>query len=356
MSKKKKLVFTMPTLQMGGAERVLATLVNHWALHKTYDMTIVVHDHASNGSFYKFPSSVKIIYTGLWKSKKWRIPFECYRIFKELKPDLVVGFILWNNILTILASKVMGIPCIISERSSPHVVRNRFIRFMRHVFYKKANTIVVQTQRGKNMFSRIIASKTAVIGNPISSVAAKKSPKKMTLITAGRLSKEKDFSTLINAFSIISNDFAQWDLVIFGEGPERPILENLIKSKGLEKRIFLPGRTQNILQEMSQASIFILSSKFEGMPNALAEAMAIGLPAISTDCPTGPRELIEHGHDGFLVPVGDASAMADAMRRLMNDKKLRQEFGEKAREKMKQYNTEAIAKLWENEFQKVIGA
>ena len=107
---------------------------------------------------------------------------------------------------------------------------------------------------------------------------------------------------------------------------------------------------------MSQASIFILSSKFEGMPNALAEAMAIGLPAISTDCPTGPRELIEHGHDGFLVPVGDASAMADAMRRLMNDKKLRQEFGEKAREKMKQYNTEAIAKLWENEFQKVIGA
>ena len=144
--------------------------------------------------------------------------------------------------------------------------------------------------------------------------------------------------------------------MIWGEGPERENLEKLVGRLKLKDRVFLPGRTKKMSQEMAQGSIFVLSSKFEGMPNALAEAMALGLAVISTDCPTGPRELITEGEDGLLVPVGDVASLSAAMAHLMEDEKLRRRFGKAAIQKMKQYDIKAVSKLWEEVFDEVIDA
>jgi glycosyltransferase involved in cell wall biosynthesis len=142
--------------------------------------------------------------------------------------------------------------------------------------------------------------------------------------------------------------------VIWGEGPERGNLEKLIKEKSLEGRVLLPGRTKKIHEEMAKGSLFVLSSRFEGMPNALCEAMSLGLPVISTDCPTGPREVITHGEDGMLVPVDDVQEMARAMEDLIKDVRLREKLGEKASQKMKQYDMETISALWEKVFDEVV--
>ena len=141
--------------------------------------------------------------------------------------------------------------------------------------------------------------------------------------------------------------------MIWGEGPERERLNKLINLLKLQDRVTLPGITKDLSQAMIDGSIFVLSSRFEGMPNALAEAMSLGLSVIATDCPTGPRELIENEEDGFLVPVDDIEALAQAMQRLMQDEKMRAGLGQVAAKKMKAYDIISIAGVWEKAFNEV---
>ena len=353
MSQKVKphILFTIPTLRMGGSERVLVNLANHWAKQKKFSITILSHDDPQNEPFYAVYSSIRVLKTGCWKKgKKWRIPSHVRRSIRDLNPDLIVSFIVSNSMLTFLGSLFSGVPLIACERSDPQVIQNPLVKFLRNLFYRFSSHITAQTDRAKASFPPYVRSKTTVIPNPIVLGDVRRGAPSKTIIAAGRLSKEKNYASLIRAFRLVAQKNPEWNLVIWGEGPERKRLESIIKEEHLESRVSLPGRTKNLAEEMSKAGIFVLSSHFEGMPNALCEAMAIGLPVVSTDCPTGPRELIAAGEDGIMVPVDDVSEMAGAMVRLIADENYRAKLGKNAAQKMKQHNIENIAPLWEKIF------
>ncbi len=169
------------------------------------------------------------------------------------------------------------------------------------------------------------------------------------IATFGRLSKQKNHQLIIKAFSQISNKYPDVCMKIYGEGEEEKNIRELIVQFGLVNRVRLMGNTKNVKEKMLETDIFVLSSNYEGLPNALIEAMAVGIPCISTECPTGPRDLIKNEVNGLLVPCNDTSAMASAMERLLLSYELRKKLGIAANKKIKEeYTIERIIKQLEN--------
>lgn len=171
------------------------------------------------------------------------------------------------------------------------------------------------------------------------------------LLAVGRLSVEKGFRDLLESFGTLAPQFLLWDLVILGEGPERPRLMQQVASEGLEHRVWLPGRAGNIGDWYERADLYVMTSRFEGFPNTLAEAMAYGCAAISYDCDTGPRDIIRHEQNGLLVtPVGDVPALIRALDRLMANDTERKQMAARAKEIRERYSMSGILKLWDGLF------
>lgn len=169
----------------------------------------------------------------------------------------------------------------------------------------------------------------------------------------GRLSEQKHFDLLLQAFANLKDAHPEWTLTILGEGELRSQLEDLRDRLGLKDRVYLPGVVKNPHDFLRQADFFVMSSLFEGFPNAICEAMACGLPVISTDCPSGPREIIREGIDGILVPTEDVSALTAAIQKLMLDQALRQDLGRNALEITERFSLERIMGMWDEILQEV---
>jgi glycosyltransferase involved in cell wall biosynthesis len=167
------------------------------------------------------------------------------------------------------------------------------------------------------------------------------------LLAVGRLNAVKNFEVLTRAFSELAAKYRDWDLVILGEGPERSLLESRIRDHKLETRIVMPGIAGNVGAWFERADLYVMTSRSEGFPNALAEALAHGLPAVSFDCNTGPRDIIRHGVDGLLVPPDDSAALVDALDRVMGDADLRKQLAARAHEARDRFSVEKIAGMWE---------
>jgi len=360
LSPKRTLLLTIPTLQGGGAERVMTTLANYWA-SLGWNITLLTYEKEGTVPFYSIDPSIHLIQINALSLNPFLLPFDVLkrilkmrRVMRLKNPDVVVSFLDMNNILTILAALGLKILMCISERIDPQTTSISFIKkFMRDKIYGLADAIVVQTERIYENLPKPLKERTSVIENPISVPKVSLDYTQKKIIATGRLYPQKGFDSLIQAFCLIAEDHQDWDLVIWGEGPERKNLEALMREKGLESRVKLPGITKNIFQEMAKGSIFVLSSRFEGMPNALSEAMALGLAVIATDCPTGPRELIIPFEDGLLVPVDHVQALAESMTVLMQDAKMRETLGTKASLKMEKYSIQRISSLWETVFKEV---
>jgi glycosyltransferase involved in cell wall biosynthesis len=168
-----------------------------------------------------------------------------------------------------------------------------------------------------------------------------------TFLAVGRLNPQKGFDILIRAMAAVRDREPDWKLVILGEGDSRDELERLVEELGLVEAIHLPGRVRNPWPWLAAADVFVMSSRSEGFPNALCEAMVAGLPVISTDCPSGPADLIEDGTDGLLVPVGDVVTLAGSMLRLAGSPDLRTELGARAKRIGKRYRLAEILDLWD---------
>ena len=353
----RKLLLTIPALGAGGAERVMTTLANHWT-SKGWDITLLTYEKAGVEPFYELNSKVKLVQIDALSLNKYKLfwdvlkrVFKIRQFIKKAKPDVVLSFSSANNIVTLWAKMGTGVSTIVSERIDPTAHDISVIKkIVRDWMYRFADKVVVQTLRIQRSLPKHSRKQSVVIPNPLILTGLKADYKKKTVVAAGRLVEQKGFDILVKSFATISSD---WNLVIWGEGPERERLNKLINLLKLQDRVTLPGITKDLSQAMIDGSIFVLSSRFEGMPNALAEAMSLGLSVIATDCPTGPRELIENEEDGFLVPVDDIEALAQAMQRLMQDEKMRAGLGQVAAKKMKAYDIISIAGVWEKAFNEV---
>ena len=194
-----------------------------------------------------------------------------------------------------------------------------------------------------------------VIGNPAwPAVAAsvgthldRSSPATRTVLAVGRLTPQKGFDLLLEAFARIAADFTDWRLVILGSGTDRDALVEQATQLGIAESVELLGWTAEVASWFSNADLFVLSSRYEGFPNVLLEAMAAGVPVISFDCESGPREIVRHELDGLLVPAGDVAALASAMQRLMADETLRHTYGQRGREVTERFSVAEFFRRWQ---------
>ncbi|GGD10024.1 glycosyltransferase family 4 protein [Hyunsoonleella pacifica] len=363
---KKKISFVIGALTAGGAERVITNLSNQ--LIEKYEVHIISLIKKESEPFYKLNSNIKLFTcTEQYKPSSSiiqgiKLNYSLYKTIsnylKKEKIDLFIGFITSANVLAILAAKKNNIPCIISERNYPKKSTTPLQwRILRKLLYKKAEFLVVQTDEMKKQFESIInKNKIVILKNPIApelTNARDTSQKKENLIlNVGSLSNQKAQDVLIKAFANINHN--NWKLIIVGKGEKQKEYEELIKSLKLDDKINLLGQTKDIAHYYNKSRIFAFTSIFEGSPNALIEAMHFGLPCVSTDCPTGPSELITDGHSGFLIPIGDQKQLEDRLSELISDEKLREKFSVNAVESVKFLEAEPVTMEWNNLFEKLL--
>jgi glycosyltransferase involved in cell wall biosynthesis len=243
---------------------------------------------------------------------------------------------------------------VVAERVDP--ARHRIGRLwsrLRSLTYRWAKCVVVQTSRSVGSFPRHIQRKSIVVPNPVlpaprPTSTAKHVAGRYTIAAMGRLAPQKGFDILIDAFARVAKDRPDWRLVIFGEGPERGRLASQCARLGLGDRVSMPGVTGEPTEAFSKANLFVLSSRYEGFPNALCEAMAAGLAVIATDCDSGPAEIVRPDEDGLLVPVDDPAALAHAMAALMDDGDRRARLGARARLLPERFSVSQIMHEWDS--------
>lgn len=361
-----KLALVIGSLQGGGAERVMATLANAWAQRSVAVTLITIADTSADQ--YPLDAAVRRISLGLRRSSTHCLLGLANNIrrvralratLRSLRPDAVLSFLTTNNVLSVVATRGLGIPVVVSERIS---ISHRFPavwRLLRALAYRRATALVVQTARGRAEFkTRMPTLPIHVIPNPLQmdfqeapdpvacSVMDACRNRKM-LMAVGRLAPQKGYDLLLRAFAVVSVSQPDACLVILGEGPERSRLEAIVRKLGLADRVLLPGFSRTPHALLQKADLFVLSSRYEGFPNALLEAMAGGLPCVSFDCPTGPAELLAHGASGLLVPAENAAALAAAMLQCMSDPLLRSQLGRAARSSAAAYSLDAVMAQWQ---------
>lgn len=361
------------SLDSGGAERVTSNLVNFWA-EKGWKVTVVTLASRDQDFYALHPAVRRIVLRMAGESRNpasaifnnLRRVAALRGVLQELRPDVAVGMMSSASILLVLAA--MFIPrtaTIASERTYPPMLPLGPIwHRLRRWTYPKAARVTMLTSEGLNWLrSNIPGARGIVIPNPVSYPLPLLEPKltpdtviepgRNLLLAVGRLSEEKGIDLLLSAFANLALSNPRWDLVILGEGPLRPILESRARVLGLQGRVFLPGRAGNVGDWYQRADLYVMSSRFEGFPNTLAEAMAHGCASVSFDCDTGPRDIIRHGVDGLLVPKGDASALESTLGRLMKDDATRQRLAYRATELRERFSIENIAGMWERLFVEV---
>lgn len=322
----KKIDIITKAMTSGGAERVIAQLANYFT-EQNISCRIITTEN--DDVMYSLDKRVKIVPIGRKSTNKVIDRLLRYHTIRKVvvhnKPDVVLTMPEDTGIYAILALVGTGLPVYVSERNNPWVMPDvKITRLLRKVAYPFAKGIIFQTEMAKSFFSPRIQKKGVVLPNPVDASripAPYEGEREKRFVAVGRLEPQKNFPLLIRAFAEFNKEIQGYKLTIYGEGREREKLENLIKDLGLQNNVELPGRDKDVLNKINSAAAFILSSDYEGMPNALIEAMCMGMPVISTDCPSGgPRELIQNGINGFLVAVNSEKNLLEAMFEVANPK------------------------------------
>ena len=358
---RRRLTFVIHQITAGGAERVLTLLANEFC-DKGWSVTLLTLDSGSEPAFFELHSDIQHWPLSLmreqgnwWKAAKIHIlrPLLLRRAIKRSRPLAVITFIDLNNILTLVATIGLKVPIVISERVHPAFYSiGMFWSLLRKVVYKRSACLVLQTRDARSFFSSSIQENSRIIPNPVlvpeySGPALKSGASSKTLLAMGRLRQQKGFDLLLKAFAPLYNKFPDWMLEIWGEGEQKKYLEDLRDELGLRNRVRFPGLAKEHYKTISAADIFVLSSRYEGFPNVLGEAMACGLPVVSFDCPSGPSDLIQDGVNGLLVSPGNILQLSSSMERLMTSTDLRKSLGEQAQKITEIYSLDKIVQSWE---------
>lgn len=354
-----KILLVVPTLTRGGAERVVSRLSLEWA--KEHDITVALFDvrdqaYPYGGRLLDLACPAKS--GALFKATNafMRVA-RLYRLIRATQPDRIITFMESANFPAILAAVLTGTRnrLVVSVRDDP----SRFLRVHRLLMswlYLYPNRVVAVSRGVSEALARmgVRRRKLQVIQNPVTPDCSESrlTSNRLTLpgmpehfiLAVGRLQPQKGFDRLLQAFARIARD--DLHLVILGEGKERENLEVQSEKLGIRQRVHLPGAVEDPYPWYRQAACFVLSSRHEGFPNVLIEAMAGGCPAVSFDCNYGPSEIIEHEVSGILVPEGDVEALARAIRRVLEDDRLGAALRNAAKERARQFDVKGIAPKW----------
>ncbi len=365
-----KITLVISTLSCGGAERVLVSLAKGFIEHG-HDVTVITLSE-KNSDFYRLPPECSRLALGIMGSSSGlseAIKHNIRRVTVMRKavessiPDVVISFLRITNITTILALLGTKYPLIVTEHNDLKVFSYGLLwETLRLLTYPFCSS-VVSVSKGVDLgFASLPASKRAVIYNPImvkdggqmDELPGEADPNKKWLVSMGRLTEQKGFDLLLQAFHKIAPQYPDWQLLILGRGELREQLERMRDNLGLSGQVVFTGALSNPFAVLKSAKLFVMASRNEGFPMAHGEALACGLPVIATDCPSGPSEMIRHHVDGLLVPNQDVSAFAAAMASLMSDEPKRQRLAAKAPEVTERFGLEAIVAEWETLIDKLV--
>ena len=357
-----KILFIIPALNAGGAERVMVTLANEWS-KKGNDITIVIFH--KTGCFYELSDNVKLVEMGLSLPTKGitrvlsipSIEYKRYRYIYELAKreqyDYLISFTNVTNIFACLMSKKLRDSyVVISERADPKDY-SPYMQFAIKKLYGKCDMVICQNSVVEHYFESLgFKNKLPVLPNPVNftDIPTIKSTERGHVISAvGRLTNQKNHKLLIDAFSEVHKDHPEYTLRIYGVGPLETELRARIEELGLSKSIELMGTKKRVMFEIDKTEIFVLCSDFEGFPNVLIEAMATQMPVIASDFATGvARELITDGINGYLFDVGDKQGLIDALNNMIGRRNEFDGIGRFNRDIAMRYKDDVIAQQWLN--------
>ncbi|MCR9259122.1 MAG: glycosyltransferase family 4 protein [Pseudomonadaceae bacterium] len=351
----------------GGAERIAALLANDWT-SRGHCVHIVATFSGRGECGYTLAPGVKLTFLADVVGSTKRSLLNQLKRFKAVRdlvrqerPDAILSFLSLVNIAVVLATLGLGVRVVVSERIyPPHQPLGALMEWLRKLVYKRCAHVVMQTAKGKDWLARTIpGARGTVIFNPVSyplpaSLAPEVPVSTLTegsklVIGVGRLTPQKGFHQLTEAFAQIAHDYPEWTLAILGEGEQRSELEAKIAEHKLQNRIHLLGRVGNMAQWYERADLFVMSSRYEGFPNALVEAMSYGVPVLSTACDTGPDEIVEHCQNGMLVPVkSECDELQAGLETMMRNPTLRKRLGNMAKQVRQRYAMEKISNEWES--------
>lgn len=350
-----RVAFVLSALLAGGAERVIS-LISEAAIAHGWQATIITFDRPDDPVFHALHPDVTLCRLALPGGVLGpralvlaiRRVFVLRRALRSGDFAVVVSFLTKINTLTLLATIGSPVPVIVSERNN--VGRQNASPWWHRILnllYPRARTIVMLTEGSKAGIPARQRARAIVIPNPMpTSILAHNPANTRALVAVGRLTQQKGFDLLIDAFARITGDFPDWRLIIWGEGPDRAALEQQIARLDLARAVRLPGTSANRESWLETAGVFVLSSRYEGFSNATAEAMGAGLPVIAFDCDYGPSDMIDDGETGLLVRPEDTEALAAAMRRMMEDVSLRERLGRAARQRAADFSPASVTHRW----------
>jgi glycosyltransferase involved in cell wall biosynthesis len=360
-----RLTLVISCLRGGGGERTASVLAGAWAAQGT-EITLITLTTDDSPAYTLHPAirlrqlrvlggkSRNIFHKVL---RLWRTVWTLRSAIGDSRPDLIVSVMDVANVLTLFAARRGKRPVIIMEQTHPDYHRIGWIwETLRRLIYRSAGMLVCPSTQIMEVFRQKTRAHACVIPNPVDlprlqqRIAGSPPGGRRSIIGMGRLAPEKGFDLLLEAFSRIAASHPDWSLRIMGEGPLHEKLQAQSQALGIASRVEWMGWQQDPSSVLRAADLFVFSSHFEGFGNALCEAMACGLPVISFDCPSGPREIIRHQVDGLLVPPDDVTALAAAMDRLMSDPQERMRLAARAPEVVERFGLTRVLGLWDHLF------
>ena len=349
-----RIVFVTSTLHAGGSERVMALLANALSERQHHVEIVCLNQHLV---FYPLRDDVEVLFARdeahsnfIGSKLRWMRGY-----IKRKQPDVVIAFMLEVYCATLCALMGLQVPVITSDRISPSFF-DYYKRYMRWMLLRLCSHHVVQTQQVLSSCPKSVKKRTTIIPNPVTNEVFREMDveKGNVIIAVGRLAPQKNYPMMFSAFATIAKEFPDWKLVVWGEGPLRSSLELLVKSLQLDGRVLLPGRTEHVIDELRKSKVFCMASNYEGMSNAMLEAVCVGLPVLTTDV-SGASDMIRNGEDGFICKVGDEKGFASCLKQLISDETMMRQMGMRNRQKADRFKEEVIVDQWEQVILRVLG-
>lgn len=360
---RKKIAFYIGSLSKGGAERVFVNLAEYF---QTEGYCVVMVTQYQKEEEYELSDGIERILSDIEKEKVsgnrvinfFRRLNKLHTIWKEQEADLVLSCIGKNNfmaVVTTMRTKTKAVVSVVGEAKEEYPSKG--MRMLADFLFSRAAGVVLQTERSRSFFSRKVGAKAVILPNSLNPAFIRpryEGVREKKIVSVGRMDANKNQEMQLRAFARLKEKYPEYTLVIYGDGELRFYLEETAAKLGIAERVSLPGVVPDVAARIGRASLFLLTSYSEGVSNALIEALALGLPVIATDVPSGgTEELVEDGVSGLVIPAGDQSALERAMDRLLGDSVYADRLGREAARIQERLAPERVNPLWKAYFEEI---